>query len=87
MGEKKNFQVVLERTVHQHSRPIVIKAEDERAASRIAVCDDTVKFTKTNVETEVRSILEIEDQNTADNPKEVEFDEGDEANEEKAKAV
>ena len=73
MGEKKSFQVVLARTVHQRSRPIIIKAEDEHAASRIAVCDDTVEFTKTNVETEVQSILEIEDQNTADNPKEVEF--------------
>lgn len=73
MGEKKNFQVVLARTVHQHSRPIVIKAEDERAASRIAVLDDTVAFSQTNVETEVQSIEEIEDQNTADNPQEVEF--------------
>lgn len=72
MGEKKYFQVVLSRTVHQRSRPIVIKAENERNASRIAVLDDTVAFTQTNVETEVDSIQEIEEQ-TADNQKEVEF--------------
>lgn len=46
MEEKKYFQVVLSRTVHQLSRPIVIKAENEREASRIAVLDDIVSLRK-----------------------------------------
>lgn len=72
MGEKKYFKVVLSRTAHQRSRPIVIKAENERVASRIAVFCDTVEFTQTNVETEVDSIEEIEDQ-AAENQNEVEY--------------